>query len=84
MLSHCVFFVQEMFQQGDIEHSLKLEVSPLMDRQKGGISQAQAGFFTIVAEPLFSVSDRRGCCFQGGFGKIRNAHLVEHFPEAWS
>lgn len=39
--------------QGDREKQNGLSVSPLMDREKNGITKSQAGFFDIVALPLF-------------------------------
>ncbi|GAX79173.1 hypothetical protein CEUSTIGMA_g6613.t1 [Chlamydomonas eustigma] len=54
---------EEFFRQGDQEHRLSLQKSPLMDRSKDGLSKAQpqvssrglpeAKFFSMVALPLF-------------------------------
>lgn len=44
---------EEFFRQGDREKGSGLGVSPLMDREKNGISKSQMGFFDIVALPLF-------------------------------
>ena len=44
---------QEFFAQGDIEKSLGLAVSPLMDRSRPGLSVSQKGFFNAIALPLF-------------------------------
>jgi len=44
---------EEFFRQGDREKQNGLSVSPLMDRDKNGISMSQVGFFDIVALPLF-------------------------------
>ncbi|GAX77145.1 hypothetical protein CEUSTIGMA_g4591.t1 [Chlamydomonas eustigma] len=44
---------EEIFCQGDAERKAGLPVSPLMDRQKGGVSKSQEGFFTIVAMPQY-------------------------------
>jgi cAMP-specific phosphodiesterase 4 len=46
---------EEMFRQGDAEKSLDLPVSPLCDRDKGGITKSQVGFFRVVALPLLEV-----------------------------
>ena len=43
---------EECFRQGDVERSLGLPVSLLMDRRGTGISASQVGFFDIVALPL--------------------------------
>lgn len=45
-----------MFRQGDREKSLGQPVSPLMDRARGGVTKSQAGFFNIVARPIYTVS----------------------------
>eukprot|EP00798_Chlamydomonas_sp_ICE-L_P014589 gene14589-20640_t len=47
------FLEEEFFRQGDREKHEQLQVSPLMDRGKIGISKSQVGFFDIVALPLF-------------------------------
>jgi len=45
---------QEFFTQGDKEKELgALQTSPLMDREKAGITKSQRGFFQIVVLPLF-------------------------------
>ena len=44
---------EEFFRQGDGEKEKGLSVSPLMDREKNGITKSQVGFFDIVALPLF-------------------------------
>eukprot|EP00877_Chromochloris_zofingiensis_P004948 jgi/Chrzof1/14454/Cz09g03160.t1 len=44
---------EELFRQGDREKAVGLAVSPLMDRDKHGITKSQVGFFDIVALPLF-------------------------------
>ena len=43
-----------MFQQGDLEKARGYPVSPLMDRDKGGITMSQPGFFSFVVLPLFT------------------------------
>jgi cAMP-specific phosphodiesterase 4 len=43
---------EEMFRQGDAERSINVPISPLCDRNKGGITESQVGFFRIVALPL--------------------------------
>jgi len=47
---------QEFFCQGDLErqHGFE-EISFLMDRDVGGVSESQTGFFQFVAVPLFKV-----------------------------
>eukprot|EP00798_Chlamydomonas_sp_ICE-L_P002632 gene2632-5005_t len=47
------FLEEEFFIQGDQEKLKELQVSPLMDRLKNGITKSQIGFFDIVALPLF-------------------------------
>ena len=44
-----------MFRQGDRERALNQPVSPLMDRTKQGITKSQAGFFAVVALPMYTV-----------------------------
>ncbi|GAX73385.1 hypothetical protein CEUSTIGMA_g838.t1 [Chlamydomonas eustigma] len=44
---------EEFFLQGDKEKAASLPVSPLMDRDKEGVSTSQSGFFTVVALPLY-------------------------------
>ena len=45
---------EEMFRQGDRERAAGLNVSPLMDRTKGGVTKSQSGFFNIVALPMYT------------------------------
>lgn len=47
------YLEEEFFRQGDKEKEIGLSVSPLMDREKNGITKSQVGFFDIVALPLF-------------------------------
>lgn len=47
------YLEEELFRQGDREKANSLTVSPLMDREKNGITKSQVGFFDIVALPLF-------------------------------
>ncbi|XP_062386811.1 high affinity cAMP-specific 3',5'-cyclic phosphodiesterase 7A-like isoform X2 [Sardina pilchardus] len=49
--SHMV--TQEFFQQGDMERTLRLEISPLCDRHSNDMGNIQTGFISFVAEPLF-------------------------------
>eukprot|EP00960_Hanusia_phi_P059466 764171-Hanusia_phi.AAC.14 len=42
----------ELFRQGDVERSLGLPVSYLMDRNKPGVTKSQVGFFELVVNPL--------------------------------
>lgn len=44
---------EEFYAQGDIEKSMGLVVSPLMDRTRPGLSVSQTGFFRAIALPLF-------------------------------
>eukprot|EP00195_Chlamydomonas_chlamydogama_P005551 CAMPEP_0202896684 /NCGR_PEP_ID=MMETSP1392-20130828/5636_1 /ASSEMBLY_ACC=CAM_ASM_000868 /TAXON_ID=225041 /ORGANISM="Chlamydomonas chlamydogama, Strain SAG 11-48b" /LENGTH=2072 /DNA_ID=CAMNT_0049582125 /DNA_START=504 /DNA_END=6722 /DNA_ORIENTATION=+ len=44
---------EEMFRQGDRERAAGLPVSPLMDRNRAGVTKSQTGFFNVVALPLF-------------------------------
>jgi len=45
---------REFFAQGDLEKQLGLEVTPLFDRAKGGVTKSQVSFFDIVGAPLFA------------------------------
>ncbi|GAX80978.1 hypothetical protein CEUSTIGMA_g8413.t1 [Chlamydomonas eustigma] len=46
---------EEMFLQGDKERALGMvPISPLMDRNKPGITHSQTGFFSVVAQPLYA------------------------------
>uniref|UniRef100_A0A061SN98 3-cyclic-nucleotide phosphodiesterase n=1 Tax=Tetraselmis sp. GSL018 TaxID=582737 RepID=A0A061SN98_9CHLO len=47
---------EEMFSQGDVEKSNALDVSPMMDRDKGGVCspESQVGFFEVIVLPLFT------------------------------
>jgi len=55
---------QELFAQGDKEKEHgAVTTSPLMDREKGGITKSQCGFFQIVVLPLFK-------SFSAAFGSI--------------
>ena len=45
---------EEMFLQGDLEKAKGYPVSPLMDRDKAGVSKSQTGFFNAIVLPLFS------------------------------
>ncbi|GMH41896.1 hypothetical protein BSKO_09806 [Bryopsis sp. KO-2023] len=47
------FLEEEFFRQGDAEKRHNLSVSPLMNREKDGITKSQVGFIDIVALPLF-------------------------------
>ena len=45
---------QEFFAQGDMEEEMgAIGKSPLMDREKAGITKSQVGFFKVVVVPLF-------------------------------
>eukprot|EP00798_Chlamydomonas_sp_ICE-L_P002558 gene2558-2594_t len=44
---------EEMFRQGDKEKQAMYPVSPLMDRNKPGITVSQEGFFNVVVQPLY-------------------------------
>ncbi|GAX80277.1 hypothetical protein CEUSTIGMA_g7715.t1 [Chlamydomonas eustigma] len=43
---------EEFFLQGDKEKALGLQVTPLFDREKTGVSKAQQGFIDFIAMPL--------------------------------
>ncbi|GAX76185.1 hypothetical protein CEUSTIGMA_g3629.t1 [Chlamydomonas eustigma] len=45
---------EEMFRQGDLEKQRGYLVSPLMDRNKAGITKSQPGFFNVIVLPLFT------------------------------
>ena len=44
---------EEFFAQGDRERAAGLSISPLMDRDRPGLSVSQKGFFDAIAIPLF-------------------------------
>ncbi|RKP21712.1 HD-domain/PDEase-like protein [Rozella allomycis CSF55] len=44
---------EEFFRQGDLEKSLKMPVSPLMDRESTPLYKSQIGFIEYVCKPLF-------------------------------
>ncbi|KAJ9515811.1 hypothetical protein QJQ45_008651 [Haematococcus lacustris] len=44
---------QEFFTQGDKEKAAGLTVSPLMDRDKPGVSKSQVAFYDFVGTPMF-------------------------------
>ncbi|KAK9823078.1 hypothetical protein WJX72_000032 [[Myrmecia] bisecta] len=44
---------EEFFLQGDHEAAQELAVTRFMDRQQQGVSQSQAGFFEVIALPMF-------------------------------
>ncbi|GFH26193.1 phosphodiesterase, partial [Haematococcus lacustris] len=44
---------QEFFAQGDREKAAGLPVSPLMDRDKPGVSKSQVAFYDFVGTPMF-------------------------------
>lgn len=46
--------------QGDREKVNGMQVSPLMDRCKAGVSKSQPGFFSIVGRPLFKTFTQVG------------------------
>lgn len=46
--------MQELFLQGDRERVLGQPISPLMDRAKSGIQRSQTGFFSVVAQPMYT------------------------------
>ena len=45
---------EEMFRQGDMERAKGYPVSPLMDRDKAGITKSQTGFFNMIVLPLYA------------------------------
>uniref|UniRef100_A0A7R9VPE0 PDEase domain-containing protein n=1 Tax=Chlamydomonas euryale TaxID=1486919 RepID=A0A7R9VPE0_9CHLO len=44
---------EEMFQQGDVEASAGLPVSPLMNRKGDGVMKSQVGFLSVVVLPMY-------------------------------
>ena len=44
---------EEMFAQGDMEKAKGLTVSPLMDRNKAGVSSSQVGFYEYIILPMY-------------------------------
>lgn len=55
MLSWCKCFLQECWNQGDLETDLGVAVSPLCDRQKGmqDVPGGQLGFVAFIVEPYW-------------------------------
>ena len=53
---------EEHWRQGDIERELGMRVSHMMNRQGGGITDSQMGFFEIIALPTFEAFSS---CFEG-------------------
>ena len=49
--------VQEFFDQGDLERTLNLPVTPFMDRTSCSNPKQQLGFYNFVAKPMFEVFD---------------------------
>uniref|UniRef100_A0A7S0LSS2 PDEase domain-containing protein n=1 Tax=Coccolithus braarudii TaxID=221442 RepID=A0A7S0LSS2_9EUKA len=49
--------VQEFFDQGDLEATLSLPVTPMMDRNTACVPKQQIGFYNFVAKPMFEVMD---------------------------
>ena len=45
---------QEFFSQGDKERELKLDISPMMDRNSSNLNNMQIGFIEFVVSPLIS------------------------------
>ena len=46
--------VAEWFSQGDMERSLKLEISPMMDRRNANVEKSQIGFIDFFITPLLA------------------------------
>lgn len=44
---------EEMYTQGDLEKAKGLTVSPLMDRNKAGVSSSQTGFYEYIILPMY-------------------------------
>jgi hypothetical protein len=53
---------EEHWRQGDIERGLGMRVSHMMNRQGGGITDSQVGFFEIIVLPTFEAFSN---CFEG-------------------
>jgi hypothetical protein len=50
--------VEEMFRQGDVERTMGMSVSPLMNRNKiDSLSKSQVGFIDFICMPLFQSWD---------------------------
>lgn len=45
--------IEEFFQQGDLEKSKGLPVSPFMDRETPHVARAQVGFINFLVKPMF-------------------------------
>lgn len=46
--------VAEWFSQGDMERSLKLDISPMMDRRNANVEKSQIGFIDFFITPLLA------------------------------
>ena len=44
----------EFFKQGDLERSLRLPISPQMDRASTSVAMAQVNFIDFIVAPLYS------------------------------
>ena len=53
---------EEHWRQGDLERSLGMRVSHMMNREGGGITDSQVGFFEIIVLPTFEAFSN---CFEG-------------------
>ena len=53
---------EEHWRQGDLERSLGMSVSHMMNREGGGITDSQVGFFEIIVLPTFEAFSN---CFEG-------------------
>ncbi|KAH7638472.1 calcium/calmodulin-dependent 3',5'-cyclic nucleotide phosphodiesterase 1C-like protein [Dermatophagoides farinae] len=49
----CSLLMEEFFQQGDKEHSMGLEISPMCDRNNATIEKSQVGFIDYIVHPLW-------------------------------
>jgi hypothetical protein len=54
----CQLVIDEFSRQGDMEKSLKIPVSPFMDRDNMNIPSSQIGFIDFVIVPLFEAFDK--------------------------
>ena len=50
--------LEEFFLQGDREKTLKLSVSPLMDRDTVDIASSQTGFIDFICAPLYEAFNK--------------------------
>lgn len=50
-----MLLLEEFFRQGDLEHELGLDFSPLCDRKTTLVAESQIGFIEFIVEPSMAV-----------------------------